>query len=248
MEAELRLAAGDPPAARQRLADWRGDEPFPAWTATVEASILLAEGRAAAAAAVVAPHLVTPGPESSLTWMVQAGVLTALAGRAVGDQGRVTRGLDLALDAAEREGFRRPFVAGGHPLRELINAVAPAMGVYRLVVADLGEVPDPSEYFAASALGLGRHAARRRASGGTVDPTGADGAALPAGHTVQCGDSLDAARLHQHRQDAHQEHLPQARRRPSTGGGPAGPRPASALTAVSPGLRAMQRSPGARAT
>jgi LuxR family transcriptional regulator, maltose regulon positive regulatory protein len=167
MEAELRLAAGDPPAARQRLADWRGDEPFPAWTATVEASILLAEGRAAAAGAVVAPHLVPPGPESSLTWMVQAGVLTALAGRAVGDQGRVTRGLDLALDAAEREGFRRPFVAGGHTLRELINAVAPSMGVYRLVVADLGEVPDPTEYFPASALGLGR---MPRGGGPPVEP------------------------------------------------------------------------------
>jgi LuxR family maltose regulon positive regulatory protein len=168
MEAELRLAAGDPPAARQRMAEWRGDEPFPAWSATVEASILLAEGRAAAAAAVVAGHLSPPGPESSITWMVQAGVLTALAGRAVGDQGRVTRGLDLALDAAEREGFRRPFVAGGHTLRELINAVAPSMGVYRLVVADLGEVPDPSEYFTASAtIGLGR---MPRGSGPPVEP------------------------------------------------------------------------------
>jgi LuxR family maltose regulon positive regulatory protein len=165
MEAELRLAAGDPPAARQRLTEWRGDEPFPAWTATVEASILLAEGRAAAAGAVVAPHLVGPGPESSLTWTVHAGVLTALAGRAVGDQARVTRGLDLALDAAEREGFRRPFVAGGHALRELINAVAPSMGVYRLVVADLGEVPDPSEYF--PSLGLGR---LPRAGGPPVEP------------------------------------------------------------------------------
>jgi LuxR family transcriptional regulator, maltose regulon positive regulatory protein len=153
MEAELRLAAGDPPAARQRLTDWRGDEPFPAWTATVEASILLAEGRAAAAGAVVAPHMVSSGPDSSLTWTVHAGVLTALAGRAVGDQARVARGLDLALDAAEREGFRRPFVAGGHALRELINAVAPSMGVYRLVVADLGEVPDPTEYFPNLALG-----------------------------------------------------------------------------------------------
>jgi LuxR family transcriptional regulator, maltose regulon positive regulatory protein len=168
MEAELRLAAGDPPAARQRLAEWRGDEPFPAWAATVEASILLAEGRAAAAAAVVATHLAPPGPESSMTWMVQAGVLTALAGRAVGDQGRVTRGLDLALDAAEREGFRRPFVAAGHALRELINAVAPSMGVYRLVVADLGEVPDPSEYFTASAtIGIGR---MPRGGGPAVEP------------------------------------------------------------------------------
>ena len=100
--------------------------------------------------------------------MVQAGVLTALAGRAVGDQGRVARGLDLALDAAEnREGFRRPFVAGGYILRELINAVAPSMGVYRLVVADLGEVPDPSEYFTASAIGLGR---MPRGGGPPVEP------------------------------------------------------------------------------
>jgi LuxR family maltose regulon positive regulatory protein len=72
MDAELQLAGGELAAARRRLSDWCGDDPHPAWTAVVEASILLAEGRPASAAAAVAPYLTGT---SSLAWSVQAGVL-----------------------------------------------------------------------------------------------------------------------------------------------------------------------------
>jgi LuxR family maltose regulon positive regulatory protein len=144
VDAELRLASGDVAAARRRLSGRRDDEPFPGWAATVEASILLAEGRPAAASATVAPYLAPTGETSSLTWTVSAGVLTALAGRDLGDRERITRGLDLALEGAEAEGFRRAFVAAGNPLRELISAVAPAMVVYRPVVAELASPPDPT--------------------------------------------------------------------------------------------------------
>jgi LuxR family maltose regulon positive regulatory protein len=143
VEAELRLAGGDLAAARRRLANWPYDEPLPAWAATVEAAILLAEGRAAAAAAAVAPLLAEPGTVASLTWTVQAGLLSALAGQVLGDRDRVTRGLDVAFEAAEAEGFRRTFVAGGHAVRELIDTVAPAMAAYSPVVAELAKPPDP---------------------------------------------------------------------------------------------------------
>src|SRR6266540_1797857 len=109
----------------------------------IAAAILLAEGRAAAAAAAVAPYLAAADAASSLTWIVRAGVVTALAGNVLGDRDRVTRGLDVALEAAEEEGFRRVFTAAGHALRELIDAVAPTMAVYRPVVAELAEAPDP---------------------------------------------------------------------------------------------------------
>jgi LuxR family maltose regulon positive regulatory protein len=142
VEAELRLAGGDLTAARRRLSTWRDEEPSSAWAAVIEASILLAEGRAAAAAAAVAPYLVA-AEAGSLTWIVRAGVLTALAGNLLGDRDRVTRGLDIALEVAEEEGFRRVFSAAGHALREVIDAVAPTMAVYRPVVAELAEVPDP---------------------------------------------------------------------------------------------------------
>jgi LuxR family maltose regulon positive regulatory protein len=49
----------------------------------------------------------------------------------------------VAFEAAEAEGFRRAFVAGGHAVRELIDTVAPAMAAYSPVVAELAKPPDP---------------------------------------------------------------------------------------------------------
>jgi LuxR family maltose regulon positive regulatory protein len=144
-ESELRLAGGDLGAARRWLGSWSTEEPFPDWVATVEAGLLLAEGKAAAAAAAVAASLAGSDVHSSLTWRVQAALVTALAGRALGDRTRMVHGLDLALEAAEEEGFRRLFRAGGHALRELITAVGPGLSVYRGVIADLAEAPDPSQ-------------------------------------------------------------------------------------------------------
>jgi LuxR family maltose regulon positive regulatory protein len=103
--------------------------------------------------------------------VVRAGLLTALAGRALGDRTRVVRGLDVALEIAEEEGFRRAFVAGGHPVRDLLSTVAPGMGVYRLVVADLAEPPaQPVPSTAPHRLDLSARYRPLRRSGPLVEP------------------------------------------------------------------------------
>jgi LuxR family maltose regulon positive regulatory protein len=143
VEAELRLAGGDLVAARRLLSSGLPEDPLRPWATVVEAAVLLAEGKAATAAALVAPFL--SGTDlPSLTCRAQAGVLTALAGKVLHDRARVARGLDVALDAAEQEGYRRMFVAGGHALRDLLTTAAPGMGVYRLVAGELARVPPGS--------------------------------------------------------------------------------------------------------
>src|SRR5439155_25681619 len=131
----------------------------------VEASVLLGEGRPRAAVAVAEPHLSWTGRNASRTWAVEAGIRTALAAEAAGDRPRVIKGLDVALAAAEEEGFRRPFAAGGPVLRELVTAAAPNLPGYRHVIhelagsSDVGGLPHPP-----AAVG------RPRAVGALVDP------------------------------------------------------------------------------
>ena len=79
----------------------------------------------------------------------------------------MVRGLDVALEGAEDEGFRQPFAAGGHTLRELITTVAPSMAVYRLVVGDLAAINDPGAQ--GGALVPPRNG-RTRPAGSFVDP------------------------------------------------------------------------------
>ncbi|GIF00837.1 LuxR C-terminal-related transcriptional regulator [Paractinoplanes rishiriensis] len=142
-EAELRLACGDPAAALERLSSWPDAEPLPAQAAVVEGSVLLAEGRPAAASTVVAPYLTRADPGTSLTCRAFAGLVAALAGKATGHRDQVMHGLGVALKVADEEGHRRCFTAGGHAVRALIESVAPAMSAYPPVVAALTATIDP---------------------------------------------------------------------------------------------------------
>lgn len=142
-EAELRLACGDPAAAHERLASWADAEPLPAHAAVVEGSVLLAEGRPAAASTVVAPYLTRADADTSLTCRACAGLVAALAGNAAGYRDQVMHGLGVALKVADEEGHRRCFTAGGHAVRALIESVAPAMSAYPPVVAALMATIDP---------------------------------------------------------------------------------------------------------
>jgi LuxR family maltose regulon positive regulatory protein len=142
-EAELRLAWGDPAAAHERLTSWPDAEPLPAQAAVVEGSVLLAEGRPAAASTVVAPYLTRADTGTSLTCRACAGLVAALAGKATGHRDQVMHGLGVALKVADEEGHRRCFTAGGHAVRALIESVAPAMSAYPPVVAALTASVDP---------------------------------------------------------------------------------------------------------
>ncbi|MET0520773.1 MAG: LuxR C-terminal-related transcriptional regulator [Jiangellaceae bacterium] len=142
-EAELRLACGDPAAAHERLTSWPDAEPLPAQAAVVEGSVLLAEGRPAAASTVVAPYLNCADPGMSLTSRARAGLVAALAGKATGHRDQVMHGLGIALKVADEEGHRRCFTAGGHAVLALIESVAPAMTAYPPMVATLTAGADP---------------------------------------------------------------------------------------------------------
>ena len=135
-EAELRLACGDPAAARERLTSWSDAEPLPAQAAVVEGSVLLAEGRPAEASTVVAPCLIRPDAGNSVTFRAWSGLVAALAGKATGHRDQVMYGLGVALKVADEEGHRRCFTAGGQAVLALIESVAPAMSAYPPVVAE----------------------------------------------------------------------------------------------------------------
>lgn len=141
-EAELRISGGDLGAARRLVATGGDPEVFAGWAACVDASAALIEGKAAAAATTAA-QFATPSVDTSLTWTVQAAILTGLAGRALGDRNRVLRGLEVALDIAEEESFRRPFLVGGHPVRDLLANFAPLLPVYHPLAAELAAGSSP---------------------------------------------------------------------------------------------------------
>ena len=135
-EAELRLSLGDPASARRLIADWHDDQTCTAWAAVLEGGALLAEGNPDAAAAATAPYL-DPAGSPSLTLTIHAGLITAMAGRARNDRMQIMRGLETALAIGEEEGHRQPFIAGGHPLRDLMERYGPGMPVYRPVLGEL---------------------------------------------------------------------------------------------------------------
>ncbi|GGM85812.1 LuxR C-terminal-related transcriptional regulator [Dactylosporangium sucinum] len=141
-EAELRISGGDLGAARRLVATGGDPDVFPGWAACVDASAALVEGKAAAAASTAA-QFATPSTDSALTWTVHAAILTSLAGRALGDRNRVLRGLETALDIAEEESFRRPFLVGGHPVRDLLANFAPLLPVYHPLAAELAAGSSP---------------------------------------------------------------------------------------------------------
>jgi LuxR family maltose regulon positive regulatory protein len=138
-EAQLRLDLGDAATARL-LTDWYDDPVCVAWAEVVEAAVLLAEHRPEPAGTLAARHL---EGSSSATLTVHAGLITALAGQQLDDRTRILGGLEAALAVAEDEGHRRPFVAGGPAVRELLEAYGPGMPIYRPVISELVRTTPP---------------------------------------------------------------------------------------------------------
>jgi LuxR family transcriptional regulator, maltose regulon positive regulatory protein len=136
---ELRLACGDLSGAREKVDSARHPEPLPAPAAVLEASVLLAEGRPALAAAAVLPYVqrVVDAPR---TYQASAALIGALADHARGRRDHAARSLDVALRLAEEEDLRRCFTAGGHRVQDLLESVAPTLPAYRPMVAALTAV------------------------------------------------------------------------------------------------------------
>jgi LuxR family maltose regulon positive regulatory protein len=139
-EAELRIAGGDPTGGRAalELAEWP-DRPSPE-VAVARARLELDEGDAKTASAILAPWLNGSATTPSLTLLVDAWLLDALAARTLGDRERGFRSLERALHLAEREGFRLAF-SGGRGLRELLSAQLDGPTAHRPLVAELLQAP-----------------------------------------------------------------------------------------------------------
>ncbi|HEV7962261.1 MAG TPA: LuxR C-terminal-related transcriptional regulator [Actinoplanes sp.] len=144
VDGELRLACGDLAAAHKHLESWDGAEALTAPAAVLQGSLLLAEGRPGLAAAVVAPHVADPAETTSRTYRASAGLISALAAHGLGHREQAIRGLDVALEVAEEEDLRRCFTAAGHPVRALMESVAPMMLSYPPVVAALTATLSPA--------------------------------------------------------------------------------------------------------
>jgi LuxR family maltose regulon positive regulatory protein len=143
-EAELRIAAGDEVGARAALeAADVPERPGPA-VAVVRARLELEQGDAKAASATLAPWLNGSATTPSLTLLVEAWLVDALAARAAGDPGRGFRSLERALHLSDREGFRLPFLSGRGQVRELLGAHLDSPTAHGPLVAELLEARRPA--------------------------------------------------------------------------------------------------------
>lgn len=173
-EAELRVALGDPAAARDLLREAVAGkavarEAVAAKTATGPAeaaplTVALARANLAAGDPREAEHLL---PESTTSawppvWQVEAGLLTAMAARALGDERRAARRLEETLGLAEPDGFRRVLTRSEPPARDLLAAHLDSGTAYWSLVTELlaaGELPA-----AATPGGRGAHPGSRSAT------------------------------------------------------------------------------------
>lgn len=138
-EAELRTALGDPAAARDLLREAAARKPAPWPAEAAPLAVALARVTLAAGDAREAERLLArvATPAWPLASQVEAGLLTALAARAVGDERGAARRLEEMLGLAEPEGFRRVFTRAGPPARELLAAHLDSGTAYWSLVAGL---------------------------------------------------------------------------------------------------------------
>ncbi len=143
-EAELRIAAGDAMSARAalELAE-RPQQPTPA-VAVTRARLELDEGDAKAATATLAPWLNGSAAMPSLSLLVDAWLLDALAARTLGDAERAFRSLERALHLAGREGFRLAFLGGHGHLRALLGVQLDSPTAHRTLIAELLDAHRPA--------------------------------------------------------------------------------------------------------
>ena len=118
--ARLLAAAGDDEAALAALGP--GDRPRPAVETVVLARLQLAQGDPMAAVRTLAPLLASEpgGPALAPPLAIEANLVAAVANQELADHAAAVGALRRALDLAAPEGYRRAFVEGGTPVRQLL--------------------------------------------------------------------------------------------------------------------------------
>jgi LuxR family maltose regulon positive regulatory protein len=132
LEADLRLALGEPDRARRVLS---GLDPFDA--AVGMARLELAEGEPAAAAATLAAYLSDEHEPLLPFARVEASVLEAIAQDALRDETAALAALERALDMAEPRGCAMVLVRYGAPLRSLLRRLLAAGTRHRALADEL---------------------------------------------------------------------------------------------------------------
>jgi LuxR family maltose regulon positive regulatory protein len=144
LEADLRLALGEPDRARRALVEL---DPFDA--AVGLARLELAEGDPAAAAAALAAFLDDEREPLMPFARVEACVLDAIAQDALRDEPAALAALERALDMAEPRGCSNVLLRYGAPLRSLLRRLLaagtrhPALAEELLARLELGRGPEP---------------------------------------------------------------------------------------------------------
>jgi LuxR family maltose regulon positive regulatory protein len=132
VEADLRLALGEPEVARALLETLDAPE-----AAIGIARVELAGGDAAAAAAAIA-HFRSDEQSTLRPYAnVEAWLIDAIAHDVMHDDERALRSLERALDYAEPRGFRHPFLRLGVRMRTLLRRHLQSATVHRALVEDL---------------------------------------------------------------------------------------------------------------
>jgi LuxR family maltose regulon positive regulatory protein len=118
--ARLLAAAGDDEAALAALGP--GERPRPAVATVALARLQLAKGDPTAALRTLAPLLAGEpgGPALAPPLAIEANLLEAVANQELADHAGAVGALRRALDLAAPEGYRRAFVEGGTPVRQLL--------------------------------------------------------------------------------------------------------------------------------
>ena len=173
--------------------------------------------------------------------VIEILVLQALALQASGHIPAALTCLERALTLAEPEGYVRVFADEGAPMASLLRAAAKlrtAGNYVRRLLAAVGETGQHSPFRQARQASPDRSAERTRARG----------APAARNRTGRPGHRPRAHGVPEHRADAHQEHLRQARRNQPPGRGPpgrgtrpaAGPQPVTLLSqSLMPAINAL---------
>jgi LuxR family maltose regulon positive regulatory protein len=135
MEAELRLSLGDIRGAGRLVAPPTRNTPFPVWTAVVRAKLHLANGEAADAAAAVGPY--ATGRASASLRAAEACLLHARALRTLGNLGASYRFVERALQLANVEGLRQPFLVNAALVHDMLVSHLAAGTAYAGTIAEL---------------------------------------------------------------------------------------------------------------